>query len=90
MTDSVTTIYLATGCTPVARELHGPEEEHSRLVHLPLADAVAMVVDGRIADAKSVAGLLLTERRLRAGDRRDDDVNASSCRSRSRSSCPGW
>ena len=38
-------------------------------IHLPLADAVAMVVDGRrIADAKSVAGLLLTERRLRAGD----------------------
>ncbi len=66
MTDSVTIVYLATGCTPVARELHGPEEEHSRLIHLPLAEAVAMVVDGRIADAKSVAGLLLTELRLRA------------------------
>ena len=69
MTDSVTTIYLATGCTPVARDLHGPEEEHSRLVHLPLSDAVAMVVDGRIADAKSVAGLLLTDLRVSAHDR---------------------
>ena len=68
MTDSVTTIYLATECTPVARDLHGPEEVHSRLVHLPLSDAVAMVADGRVADAKSVAGLLLTERRLRTGD----------------------
>ncbi len=39
MTDGVTTVYLATGCTPVARQLHGPEEEHSRLLHVPLADA---------------------------------------------------
>jgi ADP-ribose pyrophosphatase len=69
MTDSTTLIYLATGCTSVARELHGPEEEHSRLIHLPLSDAVAMVVDGRIADAKSVAGLLLTDLRVRAHDR---------------------
>jgi 8-oxo-dGTP pyrophosphatase MutT (NUDIX family) len=69
MTDSVTSIYLATGCSTVDRELHGPEEEHSRVLHLPLADAVAMVADGRIADAKSVAGLLLTDLRLRANDR---------------------
>jgi ADP-ribose pyrophosphatase len=69
MTDSTTMIYLATGCTAVGRELHGPEEEHSRLVHLPLSDAVGMVVDGRIADAKSVAGLLLTDVRLGAHDR---------------------
>lgn len=68
MTDSVTTIYVATGCTSTRRQLHGPEEAHSRLLHLPLEDAVAMVTDGRISDAKTVVGLLLTERRLRAGD----------------------
>lgn len=68
MTDSVTTVFLATGCTPVARQLHGPEEEHSRLLHIPLAEAVAMIERGEIADAKSVAGLLLTDRRLQAGD----------------------
>ena len=68
MTDAVTTVYLATGCTPVARQLHGPEEEHSRLLHVPLADAVAMVERGELTDAKSVAGVLLTERRLRAND----------------------
>lgn len=68
MTDSVTSIFLATGCEPVAQELHGPEEEHMELVHLPLDDALAMIDDGRIRDAKSVAGLLAADRRLRAAD----------------------
>ncbi len=68
MTDSVTTIFLATDCTATPRALHGPEEEDSRLLHLPLEDAVAMVEDGRIRDAKTVIGILLTERRLQAGD----------------------
>jgi ADP-ribose pyrophosphatase len=68
MTDSVTTLYLATGCLPVPTELHGPEEEHSRLWHVPLEDAMAMIDDGRIADAKTVIGILLTERRLREND----------------------
>jgi ADP-ribose pyrophosphatase len=52
----------------VPQALHGPEEEHSTLVHLPFEDALAMVDDGRIVDAKSVIGILLTDRRLRAGD----------------------
>lgn len=68
LTDSVTTIYLATECTPVERAPHGPEEVHSRLVHLPFEDAVAMVVDGRIKDAKTVTAVLLTDRRMRDGD----------------------
>ena len=66
MTDSVTTLYLATGCTPVPHDRQGPEEEHMELLHLPLADAIEMVERGEIADAKSVVALLLTERRLRA------------------------
>lgn len=68
MTDSVTTIYVATASTAAPRALHGPEEEHSRLLHLPLEDALAMVEDGRIRDAKTIIGILLTERQLRAGD----------------------
>jgi 8-oxo-dGDP phosphatase len=68
LTDSVTTIFLASDCRAVARSLHGPEEEHSRVLHLPLADAVALVERGEVQDAKSVVGLLLTERRLRAND----------------------
>jgi 8-oxo-dGDP phosphatase len=68
MTDSICSLYLATGCRPARRDVHGPEEEHSRVLHLPLEDAMAMVDDGRIRDAKTMLGLLLTERRLRAGD----------------------
>ncbi len=66
MTDSICSIFLATDCTPVERALHGPEEQHSELLHVPLADALVMIERGEIADAKTVAGLLLTERRLRA------------------------
>jgi 8-oxo-dGTP pyrophosphatase MutT (NUDIX family) len=65
LTDSVCTIFLATDCTPVGRELHGPEEQASQVVHVPLADALAMIERGEINDSKTVIGLLLTERRLR-------------------------
>jgi ADP-ribose pyrophosphatase len=68
MTDSVTTLYLATGCTPVPHDRHGPEEEHMELLHIPLVEATAMVERGEIADAKTVVALLLTDRRLRAAD----------------------
>ncbi len=68
MTDAMTTIYLATGCTPVAVDRHGPEEEHMTLVHLPLDEALASIERGELTDAKTVVGLLLAERRLRLGD----------------------
>jgi ADP-ribose pyrophosphatase len=68
MTDSVTTIYLATECTATTQDLHGPEEEHAELLHVPLGDALEMVDQGEIADAKTVVGLLLAERRLRSSD----------------------
>lgn len=70
MTDSVTTLYLATGCRPVSHDRQGPEEEHMELLHLPLHDAVAMVTRGEITDAKTVVALLLAERRLRDADHR--------------------
>jgi ADP-ribose pyrophosphatase len=38
------------------------------LLHVPLADAVAMVERGEIADAKTVIALLLADKRLRASD----------------------
>ena len=66
MTDSVNSIYLATDCTTVERTPHGPEEEHAEILEVPLAEAIEWVVGGRIVDAKSVVGLLLAERRLRA------------------------
>jgi 8-oxo-dGTP pyrophosphatase MutT (NUDIX family) len=64
LTDQVTTIFLATGCVQVARAPHGPEEEHSEILTLALGEAIEWVASGRITDAKSVAGLLLAERRL--------------------------
>jgi ADP-ribose pyrophosphatase len=65
MTDSVCSIFLATECSPVEHKRHGPEEEEMELLHLPLEDALAMIDGGEISDAKTVAGLLATERRLR-------------------------
>jgi ADP-ribose pyrophosphatase len=65
MSDSVCAIYLATGCSPVERSLHGPEEQYSEVLALPLDEAVAMAERGEIADAKSALGLLLAERHLR-------------------------
>lgn len=65
MTDSVCSIFLATDCTPVDHERHGPEEQHMELMHVPLDEALAMIDRGEIADAKTVCGLLATDRRIR-------------------------
>jgi ADP-ribose pyrophosphatase len=67
MTDAVLHLYLATELTWTERDLHGPEESHMEVVHLPLADAVQQVVSGEIQDAKSVIGLLIVDRRWREG-----------------------
>jgi ADP-ribose pyrophosphatase len=66
MSDAHTVVYLATGLRPASVDRHGPEEQHMTVVELPLATAVAMAVDGddEIADAKTLIGLLLAERRL--------------------------
>lgn len=68
MTDSVTTLYLATHLSAVEDDRHGPEEEHMEILHVPLDVALEMVDRGEIRDAKSVAGLLLTDRHLRRAD----------------------
>lgn len=67
MTDSVLHLFLATELTSAERALHGPEETHMEVVHIPLPDAVEMVIGGEIHDAKTVIGLLLVERRWREG-----------------------
>jgi 8-oxo-dGDP phosphatase len=68
MTDSVMSIFLATDCLPVATERHGPEEDFMEILHVPLADALAMIDTGEIRDAKTVTALLLVDRRLRVAD----------------------
>ena len=69
MTDSVCTVYMATDCEPVERELHGPEEQFSELIDVSLDEALDMVTRGEIGDAKSAIGLLLAERHLRRTSR---------------------
>jgi 8-oxo-dGDP phosphatase len=64
MTDATTHVFLATGLTPVPAAAHGPEEESMAVLQMSLVDAVAEVGAGTITDAKTIVGLLLTERRL--------------------------
>lgn len=64
MTNSITSIYLATDCTPVATDRQGPEEEFMEIIRMPLAEAIEMVERGEIRDAKTVVGLMMTERLL--------------------------
>jgi ADP-ribose pyrophosphatase len=70
MTDAATHVYLALDLTEVAREAHGPEEEHMTVHALGLAEAVAAVASGEITDAKTVIGLLLADRWLQHADGR--------------------
>lgn len=59
-TDEEGFIYIAEDLTPGP---HAPEEtEELALLKLPLAEAIQMVMDGRITDAISMAGLLLVAR----------------------------
>jgi ADP-ribose pyrophosphatase len=64
MTDSVCTIFMATGCTPTAIDRHGPEEDAMTILHVPLDAALDMIDRGEIADAKTVCGLFAAARRL--------------------------
>jgi len=64
MTDSVTNIFLATDCTPAPPDLQGPEEQHMVVFDVSLGEALAMIDSGKIADAKTVTGLLLAHRHL--------------------------
>ena len=56
-------IYLATGLSEVPLERDGLEEQFMEMARVPAAEAVAMALDGRITDAKSIAGILATARK---------------------------
>lgn len=51
-------VFLATELTATVQSLD--DDEIVEIARIPLADAVQMVHDGRIEDAKTIAGLLLT------------------------------
>jgi len=65
--DESVVIYVASGLHEVPDDRQGAEEEHMVVARMPLDDAVAMVDDGRITDAKSVIALLALDRRGRLG-----------------------
>lgn len=59
-------IYLATNLSQ--HPAHPDDDEFLGLNRLPLSEAVAMCVDGRIQDSKTMVGLLLAQRALYAQD----------------------
>lgn len=55
-------LYLATDLTETAQQLD--DDEIVEVVRLPFANALKMIADGEIEDAKTIIGLLLTAPRL--------------------------
>lgn len=62
--DELGRIYLARGLTEVPDSRQGPEEESMTIEWWPVADAVTMVADGTVHDAKTVIGLLMAREQL--------------------------
>jgi len=71
--DEVSTLYLATGLTPVPVDRQGIEEHHMRVEAVPLSDFDALVDDGTVIDATTILGVGLARRHLAA-----DRVNGRS------------
>jgi 8-oxo-dGTP pyrophosphatase MutT (NUDIX family) len=63
--DERISIFLASDMEVGTRHPIGPEEIDAEVVRMPFGDALKLVMSGDIADAKTVAGLLMTEQ-LRA------------------------
>jgi 8-oxo-dGTP pyrophosphatase MutT (NUDIX family) len=64
--DEFTSVYLATGLTPVPTDRQGIEERHMRVEPIPLARFDQLVDDGAIVDATTILGVGLARRRLDA------------------------
>jgi ADP-ribose pyrophosphatase len=62
-------LYLASDLRPADEDRLGPDEDEALLlIRLPWPQAVAAAEDGRIADAKSIVGLLRLARLKAAGE----------------------
>ena len=64
--DEISSVFLATGLTPVGLDRQGIEERYMRVEHVPLSAFDAMVDDGTIVDATTILGVGLARRRLGA------------------------
>ncbi len=87
--DEMVTLFLARDLHEVPDDRQGAEEETMTVERLPLAEALAMVDDGRITDAKTIIGLSRPgpPRRL-TGSPAEAEVTHR-CPSRRRTSCCG-
>ena len=64
MTDSTMHLFVATGLRFVGSDRQGPEESAMTTMTVALPEALALVADGTITDAKTALGLLLADRWL--------------------------
>ena len=55
---------MARGLSWTKRRADGAEEESMTVEEVPLAEVGAMIANGEITDAKTVAGLLLAQQKL--------------------------
>lgn len=62
--DEFQEIFLATDLEPVERRIDSIEEQFMVVQRTPIDEAIAMAVDGRITDGKSIVGILAVARRL--------------------------
>ena len=58
-------LYLATGLTQ--HEAHLDPDEFLNLIKMPLTDAIDLISQGKITDAKTIAGLLMAQNKLLRG-----------------------
>jgi 8-oxo-dGDP phosphatase len=65
--DELSSVYLATGLTPVPLDRQGIEERHMGIAEVPLDRFDAMVDDGTVIDATTILGVGLAVRHLDAG-----------------------
>lgn len=62
--DELQLVYLGRDLRPVPQALDGIEEQHLTVERYRFDEAVAMCLDGRITDAKTIVGILAAARRL--------------------------
>ena len=64
--NSTVELFLARDLERVATAPHGPEEDHMTILHVPLGEVLARIDAGEIDDSKTIIGVLMASRRLRA------------------------
>jgi ADP-ribose pyrophosphatase len=65
LSDETVTVFLARDLEEVLADRQGVEEQAMTVERVGLAEALVMVEEGRITDAKTIIGLTFAERRLR-------------------------